>query len=126
VKYKHSTAVTDDLRAEMEGASKQQLGWFFDQWLRRPGYPEITATWRYDSTAHEVIVDLAQGGPFGKFQFPLTVAVSDSSGASRRATAQLSATGSGAAQVRIPLASAPATIVVDPDVELLARFHVAP
>jgi aminopeptidase N len=123
-KNKHSTALTDDLRAEMERASKQQLGWFFDQWLRRPGYPTVTATWRYDSTARMVVVDLAQGGSFGAFQFPITVAATDASGARTLATGQMSATGNGGTQVRIPLASPPASVVLDPDVELLARFQI--
>ena len=51
------------------------------QWLRRPGYPEVTARWAYDSSAHEVIVDVAQGGRFGPFEFPLTIAAVDSAGA---------------------------------------------
>jgi aminopeptidase N len=125
-KYKNSTALSDDLRVEMERASKQQLAWFFAQWLRRPGYPDVTATWRYDAGAKQVIVDLAQGGQFGNYEFPLTVAVADSSGATRRATARLTATGSGGAQVRIPLSTSPASLTLDPDVELLAAFHVSP
>ena len=125
-KYKNSTAVTDDLRVEMERASKQQLAWFFEQWLRRPGYPEINATWRYDVSSQQVVVDIAQAGRFGNFQFPLTVAVADSAGTEHRGTAQLSATGSGSAQLRIPLASVPASVTLDPDVELLAALHVTP
>ncbi len=122
-KHKHSTAVTDDLRGEMERASKQQLAWFFDQWLRKPGYPTVNAAWRYDSTAKTVVVDLTQGGPYGNYQFPITVAVTDASGARALAVGQMSSNG-GATQVRIPLASAPATVVLDPDVELLARFQI--
>ena len=34
---RHSTALTDDLRRAVEGSSGRSLGWFFDQWLRRPG-----------------------------------------------------------------------------------------
>src|SRR3712207_7334636 len=40
-KYRDATATTDDLRREMEEASGTPLGWFFDQWLRRPGMPEV-------------------------------------------------------------------------------------
>jgi aminopeptidase N len=125
-KYRNSTALSDDLRVEMERASKQQLAWFFAQWLRRPGYPEVTATWRYDAGAKEVVVDVAQGGQFGNYEFPLTVAASDSSGTTHRATARLTATGTGSAQLRIPLATSPASVELDPDVELLAVLHVSP
>ena len=121
-KHRHATAVTDDLRAEMEAASKQDLGWFFDQWLRRPGYPEISATWEYDSTAHEVVVGVTQAARFGAFKFPLTVAVVDSAGTAHRATQQILAVGEGAQRIRIPSPTKPMRVTLDPDVALLARL----
>lgn len=121
--HKNATATTDDLRAEMEAASNQSLRWFFDQWLRRPGYPEVTATWSYDSTAHVVVVALTQSTRFGAFQFPLTIAVVDSSGVDHRTTTRLSPEYS-SPQVRIPVPGAPARVLIDPDVDLLASFKV--
>jgi aminopeptidase N len=123
-KHKHSTAVTDDLRAEMERQSKQQLGWFFSQWLERPGYPEVTAEWSYDATAHEVVITARQGSRFGLYQFPLTVAAVDSSGEQHRATITMSADGSPPQPARIPLAAPPASVVLDPDVDLLASLSL--
>jgi aminopeptidase N len=108
----------------MERESKQSLAWFFDQWLRRPGYPEITAEWSYDSTAHEVVVNAQQGSRFGTYQLALTVAAVDSAGAEHRATISMSADGSPSQQARIPLAKPPAAVVLDPDVELLAALTV--
>jgi aminopeptidase N len=122
-KHRHATAVTDDLRAEMERASRQKLEWFFDQWLRRPGYPEATATWSYDAATHDVVIRVTQGARFGGFQFPVTVAAIDSAGVAHRATAQMTAT-TGAQLLRIPLAAPPAGVVLDPDVELLAALRV--
>jgi aminopeptidase N len=121
-KHRHATAVTDDLRAEMEATSKQDLGWFFDQWLRRPGYPEITATWEYDSVAHEVVVGVTQGARFGPYKFPLTVAVVDSAGKASRATQQILPVGEGAQRIRIPSPTKPVRVTLDPDVALLARL----
>jgi aminopeptidase N len=123
--HKDGTAVTSDLQTEMERASNQRLQWFFDQWLRRPGYPTVTAAWSYDSAAHEVAVAVNQDDRFGTFRFPLTVVVVDSSGSVRRAVIQMTAT-TAAAQVRIPLAATPAAVMLDPDVELLAALHVTP
>jgi aminopeptidase N len=123
--HKDATAVTADLQAEMEEASNQKLQWFFDQWLRRPGYPTVTAVWSYDSGFHEVAVTARQDDRFGTFRFPLTVVVVDSSGAMRRAVIPMTAT-TAPAQVRIPLAAAPAAVALDPDVELLAALHVTP
>jgi aminopeptidase N len=123
-RHRHDTALSDDLRSEMERASGQQLSWFFDQWLRRPGYPELTATWHYDATAREATITVAQGGPFGGFRVPLTIAAIDSTGAERRATISLSASPDAVGQLRLPLPSEPKAIVLDPDVELLARLRV--
>jgi aminopeptidase N len=125
-KHRHATAVTDDVRAEMEGASKQSLGWFFDQWLRRAGYPEVTATWTYDAGTHEVVIRVAQSARFGAFRFPLTIVAIDSAGVAHRTTAQIVAADGASQQVRIPLAAPPATVALDPDVELLAALKVVP
>jgi aminopeptidase N len=124
LKHRNSTAVTADLRAEMERESKQNLGWFFDQWLRRPGYPEVTAAWSYDTTAREVALNVSQNARFGLYRFPLAVAVIDSNGVEHRTTVQLSSETEAPALVRIPLATAPARVVLDPDVESLARLTV--
>ena len=121
--HKHATALTDDLRAAMEHEAKRPLGWFFDQWLKRPGFPEVTATWTYDAAAKEVTINASQSSTFGSFQFPLTVAVVDSAGTARRATLSM-AVGGAPAQVRIPLATSPANVILDPDVVLLARLRV--
>lgn len=122
--HRHGTALSDDLRSEMERASGQQLGWFFDQWLRRPGYPELTATWHYDPAAREATITVAQGDRFGAFRVPLTVAAIDSTGAAHRASIVLSASPNAVGQVRVPLSSEPKAVVLDPDVELLARLRV--
>ena len=121
--HRHATAVTDDLRAAMEHEAKRPLGWFFDQWLRRPGYPEVNATWTYDAAAKEVVVNASQSSSFGSFQFPLTVAVVDSAGTAHRATLSMSADGA-PAQARIPVATSPASVLLDPDVVLLARLKI--
>ena len=122
-KYRHATAVTDDLRAEMERESKQNLGWFFDEWLRRPGYPEVSAIWAYDSTSHEVTIGLTQSSRFGAFRFPLVVSVVDSAGTTHRATVQMPAETT-TQQIRIASPYRPARVVLDPDVALLANLTV--
>ncbi len=45
LRHRHATARTRDLRGALEDASGRDLGWFFEQWLRRPGYPELRAEW---------------------------------------------------------------------------------
>jgi aminopeptidase N len=123
-KHRHATAVTDDLRAEMERESKQNLGWFFDQWLRRPGYPEVTATWSYDSTSRRVDVELTQSPRFGAFRFPLAIELIDSAGVTHRSTVEMTAAAEATVRAQIPSAGKPRRVVLDPDVALLARLVV--
>ena len=110
----------------MERASGQRLDWFFDQWLRRPGYAEVDVTWSYDPSSHQVSLDVVQGGRFGSFRFPLTLAIREADGAMRRETIQVSA--SPEVHVVLPdrFAATPQSLEADPDVELLARFDVHP
>ena len=121
--FKHATATTDDLRAAMEREVKRPMSWFFDQWLRRPGFPSVTAEWSYDAGAKEVAITVSQSSAFGNYQFPLTIAVIDSAGGQHRTTLTMPSSGAAGA-VRVPLASAPANVVLDPDVALLARLQV--
>lgn len=38
-RHGYSTATTDDMQSIMEEYAGRPLGWFFDQWVRRPGWP---------------------------------------------------------------------------------------
>src|SRR5437660_6200301 len=40
-RYRDSTALSDDFRHVMEDAAGRDLEWFFRQWLRQPGYPQL-------------------------------------------------------------------------------------
>jgi aminopeptidase N len=125
--YRDGTALTDDLQQAMEQARGQGLGWFFDQWLRRPGFPELDVTWSSDASSHEVIVDVVQGTRFGAYRFPLTVEARDASGAIRRGTVSVPAESRARLRVSLgPSPFAPSTVVADPDVALLARVRVHP
>src|SRR3989442_14760604 len=72
-RYRNGNALSDDLRRELEASSGIPLGWFFDQWLRRPGFPELTTSWTYDAAAKRVILSITQAGRFGRYRFPLTI-----------------------------------------------------
>jgi len=120
---RHSTALSDDLRRALEGTSGRSLGWFFDQWLRRPGYAEVTTSWRYDTAQRRVVATIAQGTRFGAYRFPLTVAVVDASGRERRATIDVPATGSATLVVPLDLETSPRGVAFDPDVRVLGTFQ---
>ncbi len=125
--YRDGTVLTDDLRQAMERTSGQPLGWFFDQWLRRPGFPELDVTWSSDPSSQQVTLDIVQGSRFGAFRFPLTVELQGANGAAERATVLVPA--EPRARIVLPRSARPfppTALVVDPDVELLARIDVHP
>jgi aminopeptidase N len=122
--HRHSTAATDDFRRAVEATSGQPLDWFFDQWLRRPGYPTPALSWSYDSAAARVTVTVDQSrSRFGAFRFPLTLAIHEASGAVRRAAIEVPAELRTTIQLPLSLAGPPARVVPDPDVDLLAHFE---
>jgi aminopeptidase N len=120
---RHSTAVTDDLQRAVEGSSGRPLGWFFDQWLRRPGYADVTTSWRYDSGRRRVVATVAQGGRFAPYRFPLTVAITDAAGRERRATLDVPAAATATLVVELELDGSPRRVAFDPDARVLATFR---
>ncbi len=122
--HRDGNALTADLEQAMERASGRDLRWFFDQWLRRPGYPELDVSWRYDPAARRVLFDVTQLKRFGAFRFPLTVLLRDTTGRDRRVTVNVPADDHATFPLPATLGSAPALVEVDPDIELLARVIV--
>ena len=123
--HRNSTALTADLQAAMETASGQKLDWFFDQWLRRPGYPEIDARWRYDTQTHEAVIDVRQASRFGAYRVPLLIGVVDSLGGEHRAMLPLPAD-TEVHSIRIGSPTTPSAVLLDPNVTLLASMRVTP
>lgn len=122
--HEFGNATSVDLRHALEQGSGTSLKWFFDQWLRRPGYPELTVHWAYDSTAHAVHLSVAQAKQFGYYRAPLTVELRDAQGQTQRTTVNLTATPETTTSIGVHLDSPPVTLVADPDVWLLARITV--
>ena len=120
--HRGGNATTDDLRRALERASGRSLGWFFDQWLYRPGYAELMTDWRYDRTTHRVVLDVEQGARFAPYRCPLVVELRDARGRVRRATVELRAVRRQRVTVPIALDAPPRVVTFDPDVELLATI----
>lgn len=121
-RYRHGTAVTDELRAELETASSRDLKPFFAQWLTRPGFPEIETAWKYDAGSRTLTMTVVQSGKFGFFAFPLTVEYTDAAGAPHRTRLTVGAQAQSSVTVATALSAAPRTVKVDPHVALLARI----
>jgi aminopeptidase N len=121
--HRDGTALTADLQAAMERAAGTELGWFFEQWLTRPGHPVLRVTQRWDEPAREVVVDVEQVQPAGwpRFRVPTTVLVRGPWG-ERRQAVELSGPRT---TVRIAAPAAADTAVVDPDGRVLAVLDPA-
>lgn len=71
--FLHGTALSADLRCVMEASSGEDLGWYFDQWLRRPGYPDVDVRARWDDAARVLELRVTQSQSWPSFRFPLRI-----------------------------------------------------
>ncbi|MEN0054317.1 MAG: M1 family metallopeptidase [Mucilaginibacter sp.] len=114
-KYKGSNANTDDLRLIMEQTSGQDLKQFFTQWLRTPGHPSLDVAWNYNADKGTInfIVDQKQATTFN---FPLEYTIDG-----QKHTAIIKDRNN---HFQIPAKAAPADIILDADVNLLADYEI--
>jgi aminopeptidase N len=120
--HRDGNATSDDLRRALEGASGRDLGWFFNQWLRRPGYPELDTHWSYDPREQRVYLQIAQRRRFGNFRLPLVVELVRKNGSILRATVEVPPQQDSRIVVPIDLDAPPARVILDPDADLLAAI----
>lgn len=115
--HRDRAALTADLRAAVEEASGRELGWFFDQWLRRPGYPRLAAKreWLPDRGALEIV--FRQEQEWAPYRLKVPVRVETEAGETLRRSLWVPAERE--ATRRIPLASPPAAVDVDPENRIL-------
>jgi aminopeptidase N len=74
-RFRDGNATTSAFRQVMEEQHGQSLGWFFEQWLQRPGSPVVRGKWQYDSASSKLIVDLEQTQPGDVFRLPMEISV---------------------------------------------------
>ena len=119
--HMNGLASTGDLRGAMEQASGQELSWFFNQWLTRSGVPSVAGTWRYDPAARQVVVTIRQAQTADPYRFQMSVGVYQTANAPPRVVdTQVSGR---EISLTIPAEAAPASIVFDPNVALLADIR---
>ena len=118
-RFRDGVASTSDFRAVMEETSGTDLGWFFEQWLYRPGYPVVTSETRWDAEAGEAVVTLRQTQrmDWPVFRLPLDIEFDVGGNAQRREIEMTDRE-----QVfRVPLPGAPSSTTLDPDDFVLMR-----
>ena len=109
-------AITDDLRIQMEGESAMSLRDFFEQWLYRAGHPKLEITWKYNADKKEVVITVIQKQN-ELFVFPLDVQIGNELTKQLRIMKRETS-------VTIPVKAKPATVVADPNVNLLFEGSV--
>ena len=119
--HRDGNASSDDLRHALERSSGRELGAFFDQWLRRPGVAEPKVGWAYDAANERVSVLVLQDSTRA-YALPLTVELTDRGGMKRRVELEVPAQPRAALVVPGRFAERPVSIVLDPDLLLLARI----
>lgn len=114
-KYDGKNANTENLRTELEAASGQNLQQFFKQWIYTAGAPHLSITWHYNTTKKSVDLTVTQKQAIA-FDFPLEVSVA---GELNKISVKGKTT-----NLSIPVKAKPTSVVVDPNVNLLATFEV--
>ncbi|HTD41718.1 MAG TPA: M1 family metallopeptidase [Mucilaginibacter sp.] len=114
-KYDGGNANTDNLRAELEKASGKNLEQFFKQWIYTAGAPHLNINWRYNSSKKAVDLTVTQKQA-ALFDFPLEISI----GGKR----QILLVKNKVTTLSIPLKVKPSSVIVDPNVNLLAAFDV--
>lgn len=112
--HAYGTVLTEDFRAAMEQVAEQDLGWFFDQWLRQPGHPVVTADAAWDADAGSARVTLRQVQPerWPTFRLPATVEIEVAEGGPVRREIEMTER---TMDVEVPLDAEPSAVRFDPD-----------
>lgn len=126
--FRDSSVLSSDFQRVMERASGRPLDWFFDEWLRQPGYPQLEVAWRAEG-AKGVALDVrqAQREAWGRYAMPAVPVAFYRRGALVATRSFALAAQAGPLSVRFAaLGTAPDSVVVDPAGTLLLTAHVAP
>ncbi len=119
-RFRDRNASTADFAAVMEEVSGRSLAWFFDQWLRRPGVPELEIEWEFGAESSVVEVEVRQLGPT-IYRLPLDVEAVLADGSSMRGRVDVEGEQTSAT---LPLPGRPERLRIDPDGWLLMRYTV--
>jgi len=125
-KYKHGNALTQDFQRAMEGTAGRPLGWFFDQWLHRAGFAELTIGWRHDPAKQRVVLDVEQGTRFAPYRVKLAVDLVAPDGSVRRSVVEIPAQQRATVDVPLAAAQVPTNVILDANVGVLGTITQPP
>lgn len=120
--HEHATASTEDLRTALEQASGSNLKEFFARWVYAAGHPHYEVSWEWQrvKTRGSLTLNLQQTQQDAPFLDPLQVEIVTAKGPQRTTIKPMGRQ----TTMRIPVASLPTKITVDPDGLLLKEMVV--
>src|SRR5262245_39609716 len=113
-------AFWDDLRTVFQRESRQDLSWFFDQWIKRKGLPDLhlsALTVEHGTGAFVLNFNLAQKGESYRLEVPLKVRYRG--GGERNLRVRLEEREK---RVRIELEQEPAEVIIDENFDLARKL----
>jgi aminopeptidase N len=117
-RHAYSIVETNDLARALEEVSGRSLERFFDQWVYRPGHPELKLKISWEDGLLSVSAKQSQkAGETAIFSFELEVEIADEAGKLRRHKKKVS---SAHDTLVIALAERPAYVAFDPDFRIAA------
>ena len=121
-RFQYGSVGTEDLRGVIEEISGRSFDQFFDQWLYHGHFPEIEAAYSWDESAKLAKLAIKQTQKLSDnvqlFRVPLKVRFKGKFGMTERVMTVAQAE----ENFTYKLASAPETVRLDPDCELLAKL----
>jgi aminopeptidase N len=118
--YRQRTALSADFEKIMEETSGEDLGWFFQQWLYRPGYPRLEVAYSWDAGEGELQILVSQRQEWEAYRLPLDL-LAEGEGYSLRRTFEVRDRES---SFEWELPGAPRRVAADPDNEILGPVEV--
>jgi hypothetical protein len=117
-RHRFQIAGWEEMQVVFEGASGQELGWFFDQWLKRTGAPRLSldsVSLEETADGHRIEIAVAQAEPNYRLSVPVLIETDD--GVDKQT---IISTGTGSAIIDV--AARPRAIHVDPTNDLFRHL----
>ena len=109
----------DDIQATVEAESGQDLGGFFDAWVRGGGLPDVEIDEaRFERTASRLMIAIAQRGGSFDMRIPIRLVYDD------HTIDRVIAVNRPYQAVAVPLLEAPSAIELDPDFRVMRRIPI--
>ena len=74
--FRDKNALTKDFKKIMGEVSGKNLSHFFEEWIYKPGFPELKGNWSYNKKEKTITIKLDQAQAFrNSFHFPLEIGI---------------------------------------------------